>query len=260
MKSKLLIITGANGQVGSFLARSYAGGSEPLLLLYHKGFQRIGDLRQKGRVILKACDLRSFKETISVIESACREFDAVPARVVHTAALRSYDARSLAESDPEIFYKVLETNLRMAYNTLRACLPGMLAQKFGRVVMFGSNVVATGLKNGAAYAVAKAGIVNLVKSVALETASSDVLINAISPAPIKTELEDDYAGEYLQFRKEYFARYRRLSPTGKLVPRQEIKTFVDLLLSDEIRNYTGANIIIDGGLSTAVSGEIQEEN
>lgn len=260
MKKKLLIITGANGQVGSYLARSHAGGGDPLLLLYHKDSSRVGDLRKNDGVSLKACNLTSFVETRSAIEAVSREHAAIPARLIHTAALRSYDAQPLAESDPEIFFQVLQTNLMMAYNVLRACLPDMIANEFGRIVIFGSNVVSTGLKNGAAYSAAKAGIVNLVKSVALETASTNVLINSISPAPIETDLEADYSGEYLKFRREYFERYRRLSPTGKLVSKKEIKSLTDLLLSEDIENLNGANVIIDGGLSTALSGVTREEN
>ncbi|MBW6514911.1 MAG: SDR family oxidoreductase, partial [Candidatus Syntrophosphaera sp.] len=122
-----------------------------------------------------------------------------------------------------------------------------------------SNVALTGLKNGAAYSAAKAALVNLVKSVALETASANVLINAISPAPVETDLESDYEGEYLEFRKKYFEEFRRLSPTGKLVSKEEISHFVQLLLSYSLENFTGANIVIDGGFSTAQSTSLPEE-
>ncbi|MGC9361481.1 MAG: SDR family oxidoreductase, partial [Candidatus Syntrophosphaera sp.] len=198
MKKKLLIITGANGQVGSYLARSHEGSGDPLLLLYHEDSERVADLRVKKEVRLKACDLTLFEQTRKAIEDTSRELDAVPARLIHTAALRSYDAQPLAKSDPDIFFQVLQTNLMMAYNVLRACLPDMIANKFGRIVLFGSNVVSTGLRNGAAYSAAKAGIVNLVKSVALETANANLLINSISPAPVESDLEADYSGDYLK--------------------------------------------------------------
>ncbi len=260
MKKKLLIITGANGQVGSYLARSHAGGGDPLLLLYHEDVARITDLRGNEGLSLKACDLTSFNETSSAIQAASRELDAIPARLIHTAAQRSYDAKPLAESDPEIFSQVLQTNLMMAYNVLRVCLPDMIANGFGRIVLFGSNVVSTGLRNGAAYSAAKAGIVNLVRSVALETASANVLINSISPSPVETDLEADYSGDYLKFRREYFERFRRLSPTGKLVSKKEIKSVVELLLSEDIENLNGANVTIDGGLSIALTGKTREGN
>ncbi|MBW6514884.1 MAG: SDR family NAD(P)-dependent oxidoreductase, partial [Candidatus Syntrophosphaera sp.] len=159
----MTIITGANGQVGSHLARHYAGSGEPLLLLYHKEVQRIAELDGLDGVLLQSCDLCSFEETRKALDSASQKLTAVPARLIHTAAVRSSDAKTLAESDPLVFNQVLGSNLVMAYNILRNCLPGMIANQFGRVVIFGSNVALTGLKNGAAYSAAKAALVNLVK-------------------------------------------------------------------------------------------------
>lgn len=256
--NRMLIVTGANGQVGSHFARHIASAGQPLLLLFHRDSGRLEDLRGQAGFCLMSCDLLDLEAVKAALDEACRKLDAVPAGLVHTAAIRSYDATALAESDPAIFQEVVSTNVTMAYNVLRACLPGMLKRKFGRIVMFGSNVVLTGLNSGSAYAAAKSAIVNMVRSVALETARDNVLINAISPAPVATDLESDYEGEYLAFRQRYFESYRRLSPTGKLVSLQEITRVIEFLLSPELENLTGQNIVLDGGSSAPLpisSGE-----
>ncbi len=256
----LLIITGANGQVASHLARAWADTRQPLLLLYHKDSRRINTLSDKKGICVSSCDLSDLEALKTSINQACEALNAVPAYLVHTAAVRSYDAKPLAESDPEVFQHVFSTNVNMAYNILRACLPPMLTAKFGRIVMFGSNVVLTGLNMGAAYAAAKSAIVNMVRSVALEAAPDNVLINSISPAPVETDLESDYEGEYLAFRQRYFELYRRLSPTGKLVSLEEIRLVAELLLSRELQNYTGQNIVIDGGASAPLPASTQSGN
>ncbi|MCB5245512.1 MAG: SDR family oxidoreductase [Candidatus Cloacimonetes bacterium] len=250
MKNKLNILSGANGQVGSFLAHQLAKKNEPLLLLYHNSFHRIEDLANQDKVMLKSCDLKKLDDVSKAIHYASENLDAIPAYLIHTAAIRSYDAMPLAQSDPEIFKEVLSTNLEMAYNMLRVCLPFMLKERFGRIVMFGSNVIQTGLYRGSAYAATKAAIINLVQSVALETASSNVLINAISPAPIETVLEEEYTGDYLAFRKRYFEEFRQMSLTGKLVSKEEIWLICELLLNEKLENLTGKNIIIDSGFSS----------
>ncbi|TDF72798.1 SDR family oxidoreductase [Candidatus Syntrophosphaera thermopropionivorans] len=249
MKNKLTILTGANGQVGSFIAHQLAEKNESLLLLYHKNFNRIEDLTNKEKVMLISCNLEKLEDVNTAIHYAADNLAAVPAFLIHTAAIRSYDAMPLAQTNPETFKEVLNSNLEMAYNVLRTCLPFMLQERFGRIVMFGSNVVQTGLYRGSAYAAAKAAIVNLVKSIALETASANVLINAISPAPVQTVLEEEYTGDYLAFRKRYFEEFRQMSPTGKLVSKEEIWLFCNLLLSEKLENFTGKDIIIDGGFS-----------
>lgn len=253
----LLIITGANGQVGSHLASSWAENSQPMLLLYHEDKSRLAELQNREGIILRSCDLRDLEALQSMVDEACGMLDAVPACLVHTAAVRSYDAKSLAESDPGVFNEVFGTNVTMAYNILRTCLPGMLECKFGRIVLFGSNVAQIGLNRGSAYAAAKAAIVNLARSVALETARDNVLINAISPAPVATDLASDYEGEYLVFRQRYFEACQRLSPTGKLVSKAEIRVIVEFLLNPELENLTGQNMVIDGGSSTALPGSTE---
>lgn len=254
---RLLIITGANGQVGSHLAAHWAEARQPMLLLYHKDNGRLAKLRNREGIYLRSCDLRDLEALKRTVDEACGYFGAVPAGLVHTAAVRSYDAKTLAEGDPGVFNEVISANVTMAYNVLRACLPGMLEHKFGRIVLFGSNVALTGLNSGSAYAAAKAAIVNLVRSVALETARDNVLINAISPAPVATDLASDYEGEYLAFRQRYFEAYRRVSPTGKLVSIPEIRVMAEFLLSPELENFTGQNMVIDGGSSAALPGSAE---
>ncbi len=247
--NRLLIITGANGQLGSYLARSWINSRQPLLLLHHQDSSRLDSLPASDEVVLESCDLCDLEALKNCVTSACKNLRAVPAGLVHTAAVRSHDAETLASGSPGIFTDVFCTNVSMAYNVLKASLPGMLEHNFGRVVLFGSNVVLTGLYRGSAYAAAKSAIVNLVRSVALETAPHNVLINAISPAPVETDLESDFEGEYLAFRQRYFEAYRQLSPTGKLVSRSEIRHIAELLLSPELTNFTGQNLVIDGGAS-----------
>lgn len=259
MTQGLTVITGANGQIGSFLAHSYAQARKPLLLLYHQAKGRLAELENDPGLILLSCDLCDADAVKQALDTAVQTLSATPAYLIHTAAVRSSDAQTVADSDPHFFGTVLKQNIMAAYNILRFTLPFMRATSFGRVVLFGSNVVQTGLANGSAYAAAKAAIVNLAKSTALENASRNILVNCISPAPVETRLEEDYAGEYLAFRKDYFEQIRKSTPTGKLVSKAEIKSVIDLLLSASIDNLSGQNIVLDGGFSS-IFGEKHENN
>lgn len=255
MKPELTIITGANGQIGSYLAHSYAQERKPLLLMYNLENGRIAGLQNLPGVMLVSCDLCDAESVQQTLAAAVQALSATPAYLIHIAAVRSSDAQTVADSDPQIFGTVLNQNVLAAYNILRCALPYMRANSFGRVVLFGSNVVQTGLANGSAYAAAKAAIVNLAKSAALENAASNVLVNCISPAPVETKLEEDYTGEYLDFRREYFEQIRKASPTGKLVSKAEIKSVIELLISASIANLNGQNIILDGGFSSIPGGK-----
>ncbi|PKN72232.1 MAG: beta-ketoacyl-ACP reductase [Candidatus Cloacimonetes bacterium HGW-Cloacimonetes-3] len=244
---KLMLITGANGQIGSFLAHSYHSEGYLLVLLFHKRNDRLKSFENDSQCYLEAVDLTDFNAVQNAVTKASLHFGQSPEITIHCAANRSYDAKELAYSEPEVFNKVLGTNIFSAYNVLRASMPAMLDRQYGRIVMFGSEVSRTGLKKGSAYAAAKAAIVSMVQSIALETIGTNVTINAISPAPVDTNLEEDYKGDYLEFRRSYFANYLKNHPGAKLIDKAEIKQVVDLLISSALHNLSGQEIFLTGG-------------
>jgi len=231
MKKPLLIITGANGQIGSYLAQEYAGSGNPVLLLYHKRKERIAELEKFPHILMISCDLCQPVAVNNALDEAVSALNSVPAFLIHTAAVRSSDAQPLLESDPQIFRNTIDQNIMAAYNVLRFCLPRMKRAGLGRIVLFGSMVTTTGLAQGSAYAASKAAIVNLMKSIALENNDWNLRINTISPAPVETALEEDYQGEYLAFRRQYFANWLAGDPNRRLVTKAEIKAVIATLLS-----------------------------
>lgn len=236
---KTIMITGANSQIGSFLARQYEAEGRDLVLLYHKNDHRIAKLKSRKLAI----DLRDLKALEKLVSKLKIEIDCL----IHCSAVRSEDAQALAETDPLQFKQVFDENFYPAYNVLRAILPQMMDRHFGRVILFSSEVTRSGLPHGSAYAASKAAIANMCKSAALECASANVLINTIAPAPVDTALEEDFSGPYLIFRKAYFADHIAGSASKQLVSIAEIKQLADLLISEEIRSLCGEEIFLTGG-------------
>lgn len=245
---KLMLITGANGQIGNYLARQYLQEGYRLALLYHKREDRLQDLIKMPEIFTASVDLQDMDALKLIIDEINRFFGTTPDILIHTAALRSYDAKPLYQSDPEVFKQIVDANLIAAYNLLRLLLTIMKEKGNGRVLMFGSDVTRKGLKCGAAYAAAKSAIVSLVKSCALEMAPYGIIINAISPGPVETVLEEDYSGAYLKFRQDYFSEYKKEAPTGELIRPAELKKMADLLISPDMVNLTGEEMLIRGGL------------
>jgi len=243
-----ILISGANSQIGSYLAKEYYRQGYKLVLLYHKRTERIDELFDKECIFSYPVDLCNSEAVKEAVLKAEQFLQQISDTVIHCAAIRSSDALPLYQTEPKQFANVLKTNMMSAYNILRWALPAMQENGFGRVVIMGSDVSQKGLKNGSAYSASKAGIVNIIKSVALEMAKYNILLNAVSPAPVETNLEEDYSGEYLNFRKRYFAEYLAQAPTGKLVTKEEIKKVIDLLIDESITTLNGQEIIIGGGI------------
>ncbi len=247
MKQDFLIITGANGQMGSYLAQ-YPGLKEyPKLLLYYNRSDRLQDIHDNDHLLKISCDLMDAKAISRTLQTAKQHFGGNATRLIHAAAIRSSDSKSVAECDVEFFSHTIDVNLIGSLNIIKAVLPEMKAKSFGRIALFTSVVTQTGLAYGAAYAAAKTAMVNLAKSIAVENAADNILINCLSPGPIECDLESDYQGEYLKFRQNYFEAYKQNTPTHKLISKAELALLCEVLMSDEIDNLTGQEIIINGG-------------
>jgi len=235
----MILISAANSQIGSYLAKAYEAEGKDLLCLYHKRCDRLKDISAPKIAV----DLMDYDSTQGALEQYLPRLE----HVIHCSAVRSEDHRALGDTDPLAFRTIFEQNVYPAYHLLRVVLPAMRKKAFGRVVLFTSDVSIYGLPYGSAYAASKAAIANMAKSAAQENARFDVLINSIAPGPVETTLEEDYSSEYLEFRKQYFENHLQHTPSGKLVSKQEIKELIDLLISPVMQNLCGEEIILNGG-------------
>ena len=241
-----MLITGANGQLGSFLAERYAKAGYPLLLLYHERQDRLAKLQNSEQVVCIPADLLDADAVNSAVRIGLNQLGVSLAYLIHTASKRSYDALPLHLTDSQVWADVFDSNLYGTLNIIKSCLPYLQAEEFGRIVLMGSSVTRTGLAQGTAYAASKAAITNLARSVALE--NPFICANVISPGPIETVLEEDYSGDYLEFRRNYFETYKNQAPTHSLISKAEIATLCDSLISEQLINLSGEEFFITGGV------------
>jgi len=249
MRDRIILVTGANSQIGSQIARNLITATDHrLVLFYHDKTSRIHDLTSDSRVLSVSCDLSNLAEVKSAVHQVFDQWKAYPDTLIHTATTRSYDARLLQDSDPLAWKHIFQSNVDFTFNLLHTLLPFMTINGFGRIVIFGSDVTRTGLVKGSAYAAAKSATINLVKTIAKEHGKDNVLVNAISPGPVETDLDSEFWGLSLDFRKEYFNHYLNSVPTGKLVSINEIYETVLLLTSETISGLNGQEVFVNGGL------------
>jgi 3-oxoacyl-[acyl-carrier protein] reductase len=247
---KSILITGANGQASVNLVAYLLSKKCRLMLLAHDRTDRIKKLMAAypDQCWLDRCELTDFSATTDAITRLIQFCGDYPTGLAHLAAVRSYDAKPLADSGPAIWQEVISSNIMMAYNVLRIVLPGMKKLRKGKIVLLGSNVTRTGLPYGSAYAAGKAALSNLVRTLAYENASYNIQVNMVSPAPLDTNLVEDYTGAYLDFRKKYFESYKKSHPAHKLVSLNEVTKTVVSLLDLEHTSLTGEEIYLTGGV------------
>ena len=136
---------------------------------------------------------------------------------------------------------VLDANLRGAFVAIRATARGMMKRRWGRIINIASIVGITGNKGQANYAASKAGLIGLTKSVAKELGSRNILVNAIAPGFIETDMT-------AAMTPEARAALSSQIPLDRLGSPQDIAGIVVFLASDLASYITGQVLVVDGGM------------
>jgi NAD(P)-dependent dehydrogenase (short-subunit alcohol dehydrogenase family) len=247
MDKKVILISGANSNIGSNLAKSFLDDGFSLLLLVHQKQNHLHNLLSiKDRVFHAECNLSNWADTYSAVHKIITTSSLVPYGLIHAATVRSNDSLNLVESDPEKWANIININILSAFHLIKAVIPYMIQQHEGKIVLFGSEVSRNGLARGTAYAASKSAISNMSRSLALELADSGILINTLSPGPVETA-EDQFEPEYRNFRNEYFENQKRNIPLGRVTQISDIYPLCKFLVSEENSYLTGEEIFLTGG-------------
>lgn len=139
------------------------------------------------------------------------------------------------------FDDVINTNLKGAFLCTKAVTRQMMRQRYGKIINIASIVGVSGNPGQANYVAAKAGLIGLTKSTAKELSSRNILVNAVAPGFITTDMTDELTEEQ---REEIF----KTIPLERLGEPEDIAHVVAFLASDKAKYITGQTIHVDGGM------------
>ncbi len=162
--------------------------------------------------------------------------------LVNNAGISGGTAR-VAEIDLGAWDRTIAVNLRGVFLCCRAVLPDMLAAQYGRIVNVASIAGKEGNPGLAAYSASKAAVIGFTKSLAKEVAREGIIVNAISPAVIQTEILNQLAQETIDYMVSRI-------PLGRTGTPDEVAALVGWLVGDECTFTTGQCIDISGGRAT----------
>jgi 2-dehydro-3-deoxy-L-rhamnonate dehydrogenase (NAD+) len=145
--------------------------------------------------------------------------------------------------DPSEWRRILDVNLTGTFYVCRRLVPAMKANGWGRIVNMASLAGKEGTPNSAAYSASKAGIIALTKALGKELANTGVLVNAIAPAAVRTELLD-------QMSPQHVATMLAKSPMGRFGEPAEVAELTLWLCSGSCSFSTGAVFDLSGGRAT----------
>lgn len=232
---RVAVVTGGTGGIGRAISDSLENLQARVVVIDRSPTDAGTSIR---------CDVRD----AASVGAAFREVESSLGSVellINTAGVVS--EASLEEMEEGEWDRVLDINLKGTFLCCQAAVRQMRPRGFGRIVNFSSGYAVRGYRHGAHYAAAKAGIIALTKSLALEVAADGINVNAVAPGPVDTPMLE-HLGD-----ARFLEGWKR--SIGKLVPKQRIAEPADLvgptlfLLGPDSEFMTGQTIHVNGGMT-----------
>lgn len=162
--------------------------------------------------------------------------------LINNAGIAGNNAK-LWEMSPEDWKRVIDINLTGPFLTCRAVVPHLLKNSYGRIVNIASIAGKEGNPNASHYSASKAGVIALTKSLGKELATSNILVNCITPAVIETDILQQCTPEHVQYMLSKI-------PMNRFGQKHEAAALVAWLCSEDCSFTTGAVFDLSGGRAT----------
>ncbi len=242
-QDRVVVVTGSGRGIGKEIARSFveqgakvavASRTESNSNAAAEELNAIGKGQAKGYAV----DISDFDAVAAFGKQVTEDLGPVEILVNNAGVTR--DGLSLRMSE-EDWDTVLDTNLKGAFNAVKAFQRSMLKQANARIINISSVIGLTGNAGQSNYAASKAGLIGFTKALAKEFAGRKVCVNAIAPGFIQT----DMTGELTEDLQEVV---RKSIPLGFFGETSDISNAVMFLASEQSRYITGQVLTVDGGM------------
>jgi 3-oxoacyl-[acyl-carrier protein] reductase len=245
LEGRVAIVTGGAQGIGraTVMALAEAGASIGLTnIRCAKLDETMQELQDMGRKALKFCvDVTDVEAVQEMVEQTVATWGKIDILVNNAGITKDNLVMRMKTDDWEA---VLKTNLDGAFYCIRAVLPTMVRQRYGRIINIASVVAQAGNVGQANYIASKAGIIGLTKAVAAEVARRNITVNAVAPGFINTPMTEGLPPEVKE-------KMLSVIPMGRMGADREVAHGVLFLASPEASYITGHVLNINGGMYMA---------
>ena len=242
LNGKTAIVTGGSRGIGAAIALKLASMGANVAAIYAGSSEAAREVCAacSGQFGVKAesycCDVSDFEQAKETVARIRKDFGSVHALVNNAGITRDGLTATMKESD---FDRVLDVNLKGAFNMIRHCARAFIAQREGAIVNLSSVSGLIGNPGQVNYAASKAGLIGLTKSVAKELAVRGVRCNAVAPGFIRTDMTGSLTEENNQMMQSI--------PLGRVGRPEEVAEAVAYLICADY--VTGEVLRVDGGIA-----------
>ncbi|WP_153731252.1 3-oxoacyl-[acyl-carrier-protein] reductase [Sporosarcina obsidiansis] len=240
---KTAVVTGASRGIGRTVALRLASEGAKVVVNYSGSQEKaeavVEEIRSAGgEAFTFQANVSDAEQVKEMMDETLQQFGTIDFLVNNAGITRDNLLMRMKESEWD---DVLSINLKGVFLCTKAVTRQMMRQRSGKIVNLASVVGIAGNAGQANYVAAKAGVIGLTKTSAKELAARNILVNAVAPGFITTDMTDELGDEMKE-------QLLSTIPLGKLGNADDVANTVAFLLSEEANYITGQTINVDGGM------------
>lgn len=241
--SKVAFITGGTRGIGRQIAITLANSGYDIAVNYRTENEDLAITKTEIEKCNVKClpiqgDVSSFEDSENMTKQVIEQLGRIDVLVNNAGITKDTLLMRMKKED---FEDVLQVNLVGTFNVTKSVISYMMKQKEGRIINLSSVVGISGNAGQANYAASKAGIIGFTKSLAKEVGSRNILVNAVAPGFIETQMTD-------VLKDEIKEEIKKTIPLKRMGTVEDVANVVKFLASEESSYITGQVIQVDGGM------------
>ena len=241
--NKVALITGGTRGIGKEIAYTLAEENYDIIINYRTENEELMKLKKEieqkqVRCLLLKGDVSNFEDCKKLVEEATNRMNHIDVLVNNAGITKDM---LLMRMKPEDFNEVINVNLVGTFNMTKNVINYMMKERKGRIINVSSVVGISGNAGQTNYAASKAGIIGFTKSLAKEVASRNILVNAIAPGFIQTDMTNI-------LKENIKDEIAKTIPLKRMGTAKDVANVVKFLVSEDSSYITGQVIQVDGGM------------